>query len=1311
MAGALVGTAAAVSTGAAGAAVTPAWGTGQNRTANNTLICCVAVTGTATLPATPSGWGVMRQNAGTSCSATIFSKLAAGADAAPTIAAITSGTINAQLGEYSGLLQQQASGDQSAAAQGTSTPIVATCGAVDAAVGELVVGCGVAINSSARANTMSHTINNCAGDVETSNGATSTVSHYCFTQGATTSRAAATSDSFAFQTTQLTGATVVVATFKLGPVSLTRTSADTVTVADTAKVNISMARTASDGWSITTPSTYDAIVRADGPAMYWRLNDTGSTAVDQMGVANGTYSGAGPQAQQDLLPASAGNSYFSRSGNDYMRATNPMAVGGSAPCTIEAWMNCPVGFTGATYPRPVLGSGNFQLMLYSQTTVAVQFGGSAYVVTGATFTWGVTHHVVAVSNGDGSCVVYLDGKQAWSGDLIAGNAYGGTGNPAGGWLNVGDVYGQGPTGYMQELAIYTKALTASQVFTHYGAGVGKYAATVQADAPATFWQLNESYSTYPAAVIADGPCNYWRLNDTGSTFADQMGNTPSSTLASPPASGQNQKDLLAISPGGSFWTENTGFVRQSTSYGGAGGSFLWDRYTVECWAQMTAYYAYMNLVVNNGNYGMRIGSSQTVLSVGGGSGWTEIPIGMTLQTGVTYHFAVTVDGTLATVYINGVQRGSATITKSGTAYDGIDIVSQFHGYAQEAAVYKFPLTPLQVQRHYLIGAAVAADMMNSIPGAWSGAVTYGQAGIPSGGNSALLNGAGYVRIPTQPTVQPVSLEAWVFLTAYAAAGNQDGLVCIGGIQAGAYMRLSTSGQLQALMNNQALLCQASSPLSLNAWHHCVMTSTASATVLYADGVQVASSGANTLTGTGVSAVGSSIANGSVPPGSEYLVGQIADAAVYAFALTSGQASNHFSLGNTPPPLAGGVVDSAVGVKISSFSRSASDGVGTITDSASRATLAWVRSLADAVPAISDAATRAVMPHARSASDAWTVGDSASSVVIHSFSRTAADALAVSDAATRGAIGVSRTAADSWTVSDSASRAVYARTRSSADSWTVSDSATGQKVIARSGSDTIASISDQASRATYARTRSSLDTVTISDLGTRAWVGARTAADGLSVADSATRAALHYIRSASELWAVADLPSTGGGAVKLVSDLVPLSDQATRATIARAKSAADSYTVGDAAVRGIYGRVRGGTDTLAVVDAANRTYSTARGAADSWAISDHTARGVGHVRSVVDTVIGVADSVQTRLGLAARSAFDSTTVSDVAIGVYYSVAGVLWVTVTETVASIGILETVAWLQLAESEAELVIAEEELAANVIESEGQIAIIEED
>src|SRR5947208_10797726 len=102
MAYALVGTAGVVSTGTAGAAVTPAYGTGENRTANNLLILTVLTTGSATLPATPAGWSVAKQQAGTSCSASIFYKIAAGADAAPTVALIASAIHNAQLQEFTG---------------------------------------------------------------------------------------------------------------------------------------------------------------------------------------------------------------------------------------------------------------------------------------------------------------------------------------------------------------------------------------------------------------------------------------------------------------------------------------------------------------------------------------------------------------------------------------------------------------------------------------------------------------------------------------------------------------------------------------------------------------------------------------------------------------------------------------------------------------------------------------------------------------------------------------------------------------------------------------------------------------------------------------------------------------------------------------------------------------------------------------------------------------------------------------------------------------------------------------------------------
>ena len=102
MAIALLGTIGTVSVGGSGASVTPAWGSSENRTAGNLLVLTVATTGSATLPAAISGWSIALQKAGTSCSVSIYYKVAAGTDAAPTVPAVTSAIHNARLAEFSG---------------------------------------------------------------------------------------------------------------------------------------------------------------------------------------------------------------------------------------------------------------------------------------------------------------------------------------------------------------------------------------------------------------------------------------------------------------------------------------------------------------------------------------------------------------------------------------------------------------------------------------------------------------------------------------------------------------------------------------------------------------------------------------------------------------------------------------------------------------------------------------------------------------------------------------------------------------------------------------------------------------------------------------------------------------------------------------------------------------------------------------------------------------------------------------------------------------------------------------------------------
>ena len=209
----LVGTIGVASQSAVGTALTPAWGTSETRAASNLLVCFVAVSASATIPTTPSGWSVAKTQAGTTSSVAIFYKIAAGSDAAPTIAAISSAYISAQLAEFSGGSHSSPL-DKVGSASGTSSPRVETASATDTnSFGELIITANTIYYSAAATKTLTDTINN-ATKVTTNNAETSTRWHYDFTYGYATTNSTADSDSFAFTTTSITGQAGAIASFK-----------------------------------------------------------------------------------------------------------------------------------------------------------------------------------------------------------------------------------------------------------------------------------------------------------------------------------------------------------------------------------------------------------------------------------------------------------------------------------------------------------------------------------------------------------------------------------------------------------------------------------------------------------------------------------------------------------------------------------------------------------------------------------------------------------------------------------------------------------------------------------------------------------------------------------------------------------------------------------------------------------------------------------------------------------------------------------------------------------------------------------------
>lgn len=215
---ALVGSVGAVSTGAIGASASPAFGTGETRTAGNLLLLWVPASGSNQLPAAPSGWSTAQQEAGLIwSSASLFYKIAAGSDAAPTVAGVSGLVLSARLAEFSGGATSSPV-DQTGVATGNTSTQVATAGGADAASGELVVYCAAERYTVAATKTNSVALNNGATATDTNNNGTSTQNHYNLGYGITTGNSSADAATLTFTTTQISEISLVVVSFKLaGP--------------------------------------------------------------------------------------------------------------------------------------------------------------------------------------------------------------------------------------------------------------------------------------------------------------------------------------------------------------------------------------------------------------------------------------------------------------------------------------------------------------------------------------------------------------------------------------------------------------------------------------------------------------------------------------------------------------------------------------------------------------------------------------------------------------------------------------------------------------------------------------------------------------------------------------------------------------------------------------------------------------------------------------------------------------------------------------------------------------------------------------
>jgi hypothetical protein len=229
----------------------------------------------------------------------------------------------------------------------------------------------------------------------------------------------------------------------------------------------------------TTPQSYDQAVLADAPAAYWRLGEaSGATAVDASGHGNtGSYVGAVTLGAPGLISGGDTSVDFNGADAGVVFSDSP-TLSPTAAISVEAWLRPDAVPTASGSGWNLVTKWNTEL-LYIQGGAIPKLAFALYnpatssylpvVASATTVVPGTTYHLVGTYDGSNLRIYVngvLEGTTARSG-LVNDSASGGTIAP-GGW-------GTRPSprfdGRIDEVAIYSTALNATRIQTHYSEGI------------------------------------------------------------------------------------------------------------------------------------------------------------------------------------------------------------------------------------------------------------------------------------------------------------------------------------------------------------------------------------------------------------------------------------------------------------------------------------------------------------------------------------------------------------------------------------------------------------------------------------------------------------------------------------------------------------------------------------------------------------------------------------------------------------------------------------------------------------------------
>ena len=325
-------------------------------------------------------------------------------------------------------------------------------------------------------------------------------------------------------------------------------------------------------------SPYSNAELSDAPSGYWRLGETsGTTASDAAGANPGTYDNGPALGQPSLLPADAANQAVGFDGtDDYVDIESSSPLSPSTGVSVEAWIK----------PAALPGAGEFASIASKPGSYSLQFDGSQLEfkidqpggsrrLQASSGPIQVGHAYYVVGTFDGAMQrLYIDGVEVANAvrptEAISTN---GDELRIGSWNGSEEFF----DGTIDEVAVYTAALSAARIDAHYQAAIGGAPPNTTVNAP----------SELTATAVSDTRIDLHWIDNSDNEGEFRIERDTSPDFASPvvQATWANSTSFsdIDLSPGTTYYyrvrarnaTDSSGYSNTATATtptSGAGGN-------------------------------------------------------------------------------------------------------------------------------------------------------------------------------------------------------------------------------------------------------------------------------------------------------------------------------------------------------------------------------------------------------------------------------------------------------------------------------------------------------------------------------------------------------------------------------------------------------------------------------------------------------------------------------------------------------------------------------------------------------------------